>query len=178
MHFPLHWNGVKSRSCFIFWKNEAHWEKIFPKLADREQILVAAYPAKSSINLSDTSSWNNSAWPLSTFLLWHFLVQHQILCVPVIRRPQLSLQAACFPFFPYLPANVIIIPVVWNSCSRGSVLDLSFRGCLRFELGLLHGCTIWIGPFKKAHLQGNIWKENQTQIDPTRKKDHSNISSI
>lgn len=80
--------------------------------------------------------------------------------------------------FPYLPANVIIIPVVWNSCSRGSVLDLSFRGCLRFELGLLHGRTIWIGPFKKAHLQGSIWKENQTQIDPRRKKDPSNISFI
>lgn len=80
--------------------------------------------------------------------------------------------------FPYLPANVIIIPVVWNSCSRGSVLDLSFRGCLRFELGLLHGRTIWIGPFKKAHLRGSIWKENQTQIDPRRKKDPSNISFI
>lgn len=57
---------------------------------------------------------------------------------------------------PYLPANVITIPVVWNICSRGSILDLSFRGCLRFELGLLHGRTIWIGPFEKAHLQGNI----------------------
>lgn len=89
---------------------------------------------------------------LVNFPAWaSFSAAPDIVCVPVIRRPQLSLQAACFPFtsFPYLPANAIIIPVVWSGCSRGSV----------FGSKLQRMPEVWAGPSPWSyHMDRTFWK--------------------
>lgn len=162
--FPCTKKGVNSKSI----KYEAHYRKYPPlKWAQREQILVAANSAKISIN------FRYKFMKYQCLTLVNFPASASFSAAPDIvcssDTAPTTVPSGCLLsiyIFPYLPANMIIIPVVWSSCSRGSVLDLSFRGCLRFELGLLHGRTIWIGPFEKAHLQGNIWKQNPKQIDP------------
>ncbi|TNN78562.1 Small vasohibin-binding protein [Liparis tanakae] len=47
--------------------------------------------------------------------------------------------------------------------SSGS--DLGFRGRLGSELGLLHGGAVRVGPFKEAHLEGNV---EGGRLDTTR----------